>query len=53
VNDDVFFVFKAADLKVAPTFRFQTAAKHRAQVEAVQRQLLAIIESAPDKGQDH
>ena len=46
VNDDVFFVFKAAELKVASTFRFQTSAKYRAQVEAVQRQLVEIMGSA-------
>jgi hypothetical protein len=46
VNDEVFFVFKASELKVAPTFRFQTTVKYRNQVESVHRQLTEIMESA-------
>ena len=46
VNDDVFFVFKASELKVSPTFRFQTPARYRNQVEAVHRRLVEAMELA-------
>jgi hypothetical protein len=46
VNDDVFFVFRASELRVSPTFRFQTPIKYRSQVESVHRQLVEILESA-------
>jgi hypothetical protein len=45
VNDEVFFVFKSSELKVAPTFRFQSALKYRNQFEAIHRQLLEVKES--------
>jgi hypothetical protein len=46
VNDEVFFVFKASDLKAAPTFRFLVPLKYRNEVEGVQRQLVQIMASA-------
>lgn len=48
VNDEVFFVFRASELKVAPTFRFQTAIKFRGQVESVHKQLVEIKNSMAD-----
>jgi hypothetical protein len=42
VNDEVFFVFKSSELKVAPTFRFQSTAKYRSQFESIHRQLLEV-----------
>jgi hypothetical protein len=43
VNDEVFFVFKASDLKVSPTFRFQTPVRYRNQVEVVHRRLVEVM----------
>jgi hypothetical protein len=46
VEDQVFFVFKASELKVAPTFRFQTVPKFRNQMEEVHRQLVSAMEAS-------
>lgn len=46
VGDEVFYVFKASDLKVAPTLRFQTALANRTAMESVQRQLVDAKEAA-------
>jgi hypothetical protein len=43
VEDEVFFVFEASELKVAPTFRFQTIAKFKNQMETVHRQLKSAM----------
>jgi hypothetical protein len=46
VEDEVFFVFKASELKLAPTFRFQTGSKFKNQMETVHRQLKSAIEAS-------
>lgn len=48
VEDQVFFVFKASELRLAPTFRFQTAAKNRRIMEDVHQQLVNAMASAAD-----
>ena len=45
VNDEVFFVFKSSELKVAPTFRFQAAVKYRSTMESVHKHLIKIKDS--------
>lgn len=45
VEDQVFFVFKAAELRLAPTFRFQTVMKHKGQMQSVHRQLLSAMQA--------
>ena len=39
VGDEVFFVFETTELKVAPTFRFQTLSKFRNQMESIHKEL--------------
>lgn len=46
VNEEVFFVFAASELNVAPTFRFQTIAKFKNQMETVHRQLKVAMEAS-------
>jgi len=46
VEDEVFFVFEASELKVAPTFRFQTVQKFKNQMESVHKQLVNAMEAS-------
>jgi hypothetical protein len=51
VEDQVFFVFKASELKVAPTFRFQTVLKFKNQMETVHKQLVSAMEASAVPGE--